>query len=187
MKTYDKSDYLYTALFCEENIWLLADSLIKEGINANNIYVLFLGNQNQQISVFNQLSSKPDRAVIWDYHVILLTMIDQSQYIYDFDTRLPFPCKLEHYIHNSFASNTHKQYVCQFRIIPASLYLSRFYSDRSHMINIIDEKHFPDYPPMLSEKDDKITLTCLFDVTKSINNTHIVSNYKELSNWVAAL
>jgi len=180
MNQYKKSDYCYTALFCEENIWYLARSLIDEGIKEEDIDILFLTNKNKQIAIFKQLSAERKQPVIWDYHVILMAKIEQSHYIFDFDTRLDFITNYEFYIKNCLPNNINPLYQSQFRIIPAQIYLKQFYSDRSHMKNIIAESEFPDYPAIGSNSEKKINLKDLFNIENNIDSTFIVHNSEQL-------
>lgn len=184
MKKYKKSDYLYTALFCEENIWHLIQTLINEGVKDKDMKVLFITNNNKQIAIFNQLSAENEHAVIWDYHVLLMVNIEQSFYIFDFDTRLSFATDYENYLKKSFPSNINPQYSGQFRIIPAESYLKCFYSDRSHMKNIIPEDDFPEYPAILSNSTNKIDLKRLFHIENKIEHTFIIHNTKKLKDWI---
>ncbi len=179
MKSYKKSDYYYTALFCEENIWHLARALRDEGFKEDNINILFLTNKNKQIAIFKQLSAEPEQAVIWDYHVVLIVNIKQSHYIFDFDTRLDFITSYEHYIKESFPASIHPLYQSHCRIIPAHIYLQHFYSDRSHMKDIISAAQFPGYPAILPTADNNINLYDLFDSEKKIDNTSIIYNFKQ--------
>ena len=70
-QTFNKKDYIYTALFCEENIWQLCQSLVSAGIPADRLRVLFLSNTNKDVVVMNQQFTGPHGAVAYDYHVIL--------------------------------------------------------------------------------------------------------------------
>lgn len=185
MSQYNKSDHIYTALFCEENIWHLAYSLINSGINQEDIKILFITNKNQSIAVFNQLASRNNQPVLWDYHVILMALINKSSVIFDLDSRLPFPCDFKNYMHKSLSLIIEKEYLPIIRIIPAELYLNHLHSDRSHMKNIISNDQFPSYPPLLSATEHKISLTTLLDVKKTIKGTQIISGIDELINWVA--
>lgn len=184
MNEFKKSDYCYTALFCEENIWHLTRSLIDKGIKDEDIHIIFLSNKNKHIAVFNQLSAKCQQAVIWDYHVILMVKIKQSHDIFDFDSRLPFATHYEFYIKNSLPDNINSQYQSQFRIIPAKIYLKHFYSDRSHMKGVISAVQFPDYPAILSNSVNKISLNDLLEIGKNINKTLIIQTTEQLINWV---
>lgn len=180
MNQYKKSDYCYTALFCEENIWHFAKSLIDDGIKKENIHILFLTNKNKQIVIFNQLSAEAGQPVIWDYHVILRVNIEQSLYIFDFDTRLDFITNAEFYIKNSLPDNINPRYQSLLRIIPARIYLKHFDSDRSHMKGVIPESKFPDYPCIRSNSVNKIVLKDLFDIERNIDKTSIIYNFEQL-------
>ena len=185
MQHFEKSSYLYTSLFCEENIWYLADSLISQGINVTDINILFITNANKEIAFFNQQSTALNKALLWDYHVVLLVKLDNSQYIFDFDTRLPFPSNILYYFHNSLPNNINVPYRSQFRVIPANTYLRQFYSDRNHMKNVIPERLFPSYPAILSADNEKMTLIDLFDIEEKISGTYIFQDMDTLLNWVA--
>ncbi len=178
MKYYNKSDYGYTSLFCEENILLLIKSLITEGINIDNIRVIFIINESKQIAIFNQLSANIGEPIIWDYHVILAATIDKIETIFDFDSRLPFPCRIEHYLKSSFLENIKPQYISQFRIIAANQYLRYFYSDRSHMAGVISKSKFPQYPTICSSSKFKMYLQDLVDINKPIKDTLILAKKK---------
>jgi len=125
MKQYNKLDYRYTALFCEENIWYLAQSLIQEGIQKKDLHILFLSNKNGTIALFNQLSADSGKAVIWDYHVILMANIDKKDVIFDFDTRLDFPCTTTSYLKNSLPDKINTDFQSKIRLIPAQEFLQR--------------------------------------------------------------
>ncbi len=180
MKSYKKSNYYYTALFCEENIWHLSHALRDEGFKEDNMTILFLTNKNKQIAIFKQLSAELEQAVIWDYHVVLMVKIKQSHYIFDFDTGLDFITSYEHYTKQSFPASIHPLYQSHCRMIPSHIYLQYFYSDRSHMKDIISAAQFPDYPAILSKSDKKINLYDLFDIEKKINSTSVIYNFKQL-------
>jgi protein N-terminal glutamine amidohydrolase len=184
MNKFIKSNYLYTALFCEENIWHLTQSLIKQGIKSNDIKVVFITNKDKQIAVFNQYAAAENQAVIWDYHVILIVIIAHIPCIFDFDTRLPFVSSYVDYLNNSFADNIDLKYSCLFRIIPAEVYLKHFYSDRSHMKGVISDNDFPKYPAILSNLPTKIELKNLFDYESEIKDTSIIKNTKQLKIWI---
>jgi len=187
MNYFSKSSYLYTPLFCEENMWHLTNSLITQGIKEKEINILFITNKNKKITIFNQLAATNNKAAVWDYHVILLARIENLHYIFDFDTRLPFPDKPEHYLEHSLPDNIDNEYSAKFRIISANAYLKYFSSDRSHMINIIPDALFPSYPAILSDHDNQIYLTDLFDIKKKINNTRIFQDKRQLIKWIKNL
>jgi len=172
MNQFNKTDYIYTHLFCEENIWHLAQSLINEGIESKNIQILFLTNRSKQIVIFNQLSAGLDEAVVWDYHVILMAEINHQDYIFDFDSRLEFPCVTTEYFEHSLPADISLEYKSKLRVIPSVVYLQRFESDRSHMQGIIPQSQFPNYPVITSSTDQKIQLYILLDSNKEIEGTY---------------
>ncbi|MFK5986175.1 MAG: hypothetical protein QM479_12240 [Pseudomonadota bacterium] len=184
MNSYKKSDYLYTALFCEENIWHLAQSLFAAGIKSEDIQIVFITNKNKQIAIFNQIAVAQNQAVIWDYHVILLLKTEQSHSIFDFDSRLGFTSDYQNYLKNSLPDNIITEYSSVFRIIPAQVYLNYFDSDRSHMQGVIDKQDFPQYPAIISNSEFKLNLRDLFDSQKELKQTSIVQNTQQLKAWI---
>jgi len=175
-----KSHYTYTALFCEENIWLLAKSLQIEGKKLEQLKILFLSNTKKQIALFEQQSAPLGQAVIWDYHVLLLEQSAQGDSIYDFDSRLPFPCPAHQYFYSSFPEPQKLPQRLHFfiREIPAKNYLLQFYSDREHMKNQIPLEQFPPYPIIEnSPESDRIVLQDYWDMQKEINDGSRVYAY----------
>jgi len=186
MKEYDKKDYLYTSLFCEENIWHLANKFIKEGIKADAMKVIFLSNQKKTIALFNQISVDEDKAVIWDYHVILQANIDNKEYIFDFDSRLAFPSLLSEYFFNTLPSllDIADDLKTEIRIIPAESYIRRFYSDRSHMKGVISDDKYPDYSIIKPEKENTaISLFDYWNMEKELGDNSFVCSSLDQISW----
>jgi hypothetical protein len=148
MNDWHREAFRYTALFCEENIWWLARSLIDAGIDAAQMQVLLFANRWQTVILRNQVAATAGQAVAWDYHVVLSAVSDSTPLVLDFDTRLTFPTPYRNYFVDSFPpqSTLPERYRCWVRCIPAASYLAHFYSDRSHMIGRIAAADFPDYP-----------------------------------------
>ena len=73
--------------------------------------------------------------VVWDYHVILVYIVDDSTLIYDLDTTLPFPASFNEYCEATFGSDARLKegYHRKLRMVPAEKYLATFASDRRHM------------------------------------------------------
>lgn len=147
MSEIDKTHYIYTSQFCEENIWKLVESLYTNQC-ANPIDVLFILNESDSIALFEQNKSIQNKPVIWDYHVILSASIDKDIVIFDFDSRCGFPVSISDYFKASFPDNINllKTYQPLIKSINARHYYKNFYSDRKHMIGIIDNRDFPNYP-----------------------------------------
>ncbi len=146
MPQFNKNTCLYTPLFCEENIWQLINSLYMNHY-AKPIEVLFIINQNSSIALFDQNQSNFNEPVIWDYHVILVALKNNQPVIFDFDSRCDFPTKINDYFELTFPvkyplSQTYQPYI---KAIAAAHYLKHFYSDRHHMLGLIEESQFPQY------------------------------------------
>lgn len=155
----NRSDYKYTALFCEENIWHLTDSLIRQGVKGSELHIVFISNTKQQVAIFNQKSGKDNHPIIWDYHVVLLRKTTHDYIIYDFDTTIAFETIAEQYLNLSFPKekNTAPPYQSQFRLIKAQTFLNEFSSDRSHMLGVIDIDKFPADEPIHAKENQTAT------------------------------
>ena len=125
--------------YCEENVWRLAYKKT-QSTEKLRFFVCFISNPNKTCAMFHQLAGPDDdnQPVCWDYHVILLGWDEREKnaVVYDIDSRLPYPSPLPEYLHHSFSRNGMcfaPPFAPHFRIIPASLYLEYFSSDRMHM------------------------------------------------------
>lgn len=183
MLKFNRNDYLYTPLFCEENIWHLAQALIKTGIKVNQLTIIFLSNKNKRIALKNQRATELGQTIVWDYHVILMVNIKDQVYILDFDSRLNFPEKIESYLSNSFSPYFSKNHICQFRSIAAQHYLDYFYSDRSHMKGMIKDSDYPAYPAIMPKLEQAMSLSELSDFKNEVKLSQMHSNYLEFKQW----
>lgn len=121
--------------FCEENVWRLAYRKTHQE-PANRFFVAFISNTMQYVPMFQQLASdNAESPVCWDYHVILLslTLPEKKVFVWDFDSRLPYPCPLSDYLKQSFPYDDRETFAPLFRVIPALIFLKNFSSDRMHM------------------------------------------------------
>ncbi|XP_060864842.1 protein N-terminal glutamine amidohydrolase [Metopolophium dirhodum] len=153
-----KSDCMYTACFCEENIWQLAKLILDLNKSTPNMkcYVIFVSNYNKCVHLWNQNSSHNEGLVFWDYHVFLIVQHLDKTLVFDMDTRLPFPVPFAQYskeaIREEFKESHSKRY---FKVVDADVFVAQFSSDRNHMI---EEGGWmsppPPYPPILNE--DKV-------------------------------
>ncbi|XP_064645092.1 protein N-terminal glutamine amidohydrolase-like [Lineus longissimus] len=94
-----------------------------------------------------QACLEPENPIVWDYHVIFVRCRDCGSELYDLDTQLPFPCELNKYVEEAlcYDDKLEAKYRRSFRVIPAVLYLEKFASDRSHMLD--DDGIFRTDPP----------------------------------------
>ena len=87
------------------------------------------------VHAFFSLIVIKDQVVVWDYHVILVYIGDDSTLIYDLDTTLPFPASFNEYCEATFGSDAQLKegYHRKLRMVPAQKFLATFASDRRHM------------------------------------------------------
>ncbi|XP_041664060.1 protein N-terminal glutamine amidohydrolase [Cheilinus undulatus] len=144
----------YTSCYCEENVWKLCEYVRTEGTAPlQELFVVFISNENRMVPLWKQKSGRGDQPVIWDYHVILLQVRPQSgALIYDLDSELSFPCSLRLYVSQALRSDRHVNpaYHRKLRVVPADSFLSNFACDRSHMKNTDGSWRMPPppYPPI---------------------------------------
>lgn len=123
----------YTANYCEENIWHLAeDSRLGPGERS----VVLLTSAAKSVPLWQQKAAPGEgNPVFWDYHVILIVKTGPSSVVYDFDTELPFPSNFDHYVRETFVpgKSLPYNYHPRFRVIDAAEYRKSFCSDRTHM------------------------------------------------------
>ncbi len=143
-----RETFRYTAFFCEENVWWLVKDLFARGVEQEAARVLLFTNVQRSIVAMNQRAAVPGGPLIWDYHVVLQASLGEQDWIFDFDSRLPFPTPSSDYLNATFPAQDKLPalYRTEVRVIPAAAYLAHFFSDRSHMLGILAEADFPDYP-----------------------------------------
>lgn len=123
----------YTANYCEENIWHLAG---EPGLLDGPRYVVLLTSPAKSTPVFQQKAAPGENdPCFWDYHVIMVVKASSGSVVYDFDSKLPFPCPFDRYVRESFLPGRKLpfNYQPRFRIVTADEYKRGFSSDRSHM------------------------------------------------------
>ena len=98
----------------------------------NNIWNLYF----QVVPLWRQRAGRDEeKLVIWDYHVILIYKPDERCLVFDLDSDLPFPTYFHKYVTETFRTDAilNPEYHRFFRVIPATLFLQTFASDRRHM------------------------------------------------------
>lgn len=123
-----KSEFLYAAYFCEENIWQLANAM-----QSSSAKIVFISNQERQCALWNQRLASPGKSVVWDYHVVLLEENQGSWLVYDFDSVLAWGVSLQQYLIHTFGQSVDAIFQPQFRMLAATEFLTNFQSDRRHM------------------------------------------------------
>jgi hypothetical protein len=128
----------YAPQYCEENIWHLCQH---PNLLHKQRYVVFISNKQRLCPFWNQRAATSAEAPVgWDYHVVMLLRHedDEPWCIGDLDTRLEFPTPVADYLRQTFVNidNMPSEYHPTFRVIPATEYVERFSSDRSHMRSV---------------------------------------------------
>ncbi|KAH9929648.1 N-terminal glutamine amidase-domain-containing protein, partial [Amylocystis lapponica] len=123
-----------------------------------DVHVIVISNDGKTVVLWNPKTAGKD-SVVWDYHVVLALLprgrpgaLDEGEvsagsrraaWVYDFDTRLPLPCRWLGTCPTHIAGMSPEATVARrlltprlsslFRVIPARDFLDYFASDRSHM------------------------------------------------------
>ncbi|TBU46969.1 N-terminal glutamine amidase-domain-containing protein [Dichomitus squalens] len=122
-------DSIYISCYCEENIYLLAQTFLAEASSRVapwpwEIYVVFVSNHGKTVALWAQKLRASD-VVVWDYHVVLVlrkaangahpptrdspgdreardASAGASAWVYDFDTTLAVPSSWKDYVGRTF-------------------------------------------------------------------------------------
>ena len=185
---FERGDFRYTALFCEENVWWLTHDLVGQGVSFADLWVLVFSNPTRSILMSNQRAALPGRPVAWDYHVVLVATVDGLPRVFDFDSRLSFPVTLTEYLAASFPPQAMlpPSYRTEVRVVPAAGYLARLYSDRSHMAGRVPRSAFPAYPVIQPAPGiSPITLARYLDMRAELDDDSRVLGLEALraSGW----
>ncbi len=119
----------YHPCYCEENVWWLCQH---QGVASFDRWVVFISNAERRCALFQQQAGPAGRAVVWDYHVILVVRGDHQAQAWDLDSRLSLPCGLFDYLAQTFPFGE-GAFAPRFRVVEAADFLRSFVTDRSHM------------------------------------------------------
>ena len=131
----------YCPNYCEENVLRLAQHPLVQRFLDQPAHVLLISNARQQVGICHQHAGagNPRGAVVWDYHVLLLT----RALVLDLDSTLPFPTPTAQYLAASF-ERLPPALAPRFRLLSLGDYRARLASDRRHMVR---EDGSPAAPP----------------------------------------
>ena len=152
------------------------------------------------------LLGNDERPVVWDYHVIAIISTSSAirssvlelsptnsnkKLVFDFDTRLNFPCTLSEYISKAIRDDdmVKEEFRRLFRVIPAEEYLAEFASDRSHMKETNYDGSVkwvappPSYKPIKNEKSSN-NISKFWDMDNSTFGS--VLNFEQLVHFCNA-
>ncbi|NRB40158.1 MAG: hypothetical protein HRU20_17120 [Pseudomonadales bacterium] len=183
---HNRGEYAYTTFFCEENIFLLGQTLIAAGFGVDKLTVLFLSNYQYQIPLRQQRLGQSfvgfdEPLVIWDYHVVLQFDDADKKYILDFDSLLDFPCIKSVYFTATLLppKPLFDAFAVLCREIPLQQFLQQFDSDRSHMLDECGNAlaTFPEYPAIRADDTDSaVCLMDYIDMQKNIAGTIVADD-----------
>ncbi|XP_025413079.1 protein N-terminal glutamine amidohydrolase isoform X2 [Sipha flava] len=149
--------YAYTTTHGEENIWHLAKSILESNKSVKDLkcYVVALSNSNKCVHLWKQTMKENDYRdglIFWDYHVFCVVKHKNQTWVFDMDSKLPFPVSFAQYdkeaVRHDFPDI--KRY---FKIIDAQTYIDTFSSDRNHMLKGgVWLSPPPTYPPILNKE-----------------------------------
>lgn len=123
----------YWPRYCEENVWHLCGALPVEIARA---HVLLISNAHRGVAMWSQRATgSRTQPVVWDYHVVLLGLLDDLWQIWDADYGRPSPELAERYLDASFLPlpDEYAGLRPRFRIVEADVYRRTLCSDRHHM------------------------------------------------------
>lgn len=138
----DVSSFTHTPCYCEENVYMLCNELIRTGVAdpaGTDLYVVFISNEEKKVPLWHQKAGHSnDGFICWDYHVICIQSRRSKEvldFVWDLDSDLPFPSPLIQYVSEAIQplSFGNSRYARLFRVVHAPVFLQSFASDRSHM------------------------------------------------------
>jgi len=142
----------YCSCFCEENCYKLAQKLVSKGLRTH--VVVITSPESSTPIWFQRSAERPGAAVLWDYHVVVIS----DGLVYDLDTTLPYPCPFAEYSLNAFNTTTSLALPAGYRhlflVMAAEDYLATFSSDRSHMARLTGVQ-YPTWPIIRGPGADK--------------------------------
>jgi len=157
-----RADFDYAAQYCEENVARLLDRADLPRPRT----AVFIASAGEHVALWHQRAAQaPGQPVLWDYHVVLLTLAHVPQ-LWDLDSTLPWPCDAARYLRETFAAvDIDPALRPRFRLLPERLFRAVFASDRSHMRREDGTWLAPPPPwPCIQAPGESMTLPALRDV-----------------------
>lgn len=173
--------YPYQPFYCEENAYALLTETPVDGMDP---YMLFITNNDRRVMMFHQSAgAEPSGAIIWDYHVAVLTA--QSMEVWDQDSLAGFPLPLSDYLEMSFgaADLAPQAWRPKFRLLSRAEAESSFSTDRSHMLDA-DGEYLQPPPPWDPPANGAPSLKDILDVQSGCSDRfHAWLDRQELLDW----
>ncbi len=125
--------FLYHPFYCEENAWHLTQH---DALRGREPAALFITSRARATPLWSQRAAPaPGEPVIWDYHVVALTLAGRAQ-LFDPDCTVGCPLDHEAWWRATFPIQLDAlppDYQPMFRIVPHDALAATFSSDRAHM------------------------------------------------------
>lgn len=125
---------LYTAYYCEENVWHLA---VDPRVGPGERVVAVIANETKGVACYGQRAAAVlGEPVFWDYHVVLLRRPGGGAWeVWDLDTVHGMPLPALAWIRATFgpAGSLPRAFAPVFRLMRADTYRRALVTDRSHM------------------------------------------------------
>lgn len=154
----------YQPFYCEENVWWLAR---RPELASRDRWAVFISNPDRTCALWQQrLSASREEAVVWDYHVVLLTSGPGGPEVWDLDSRLPKPTSATNWLEATFPVPVPEPLAPRFRVVSAAELGAGFASDRRHMRDPKGEFRAPPppWPAIVSPTGALHTLDAFVDV-----------------------
>jgi hypothetical protein len=157
----------YWPYYCEENVWRLIEELPAA---VTDVAAVYISNAERRVAVWQQKhASTKDGPMVWDYHVMMIVLIDDAWQAVDLDSRLPLQIPILDYLDASFpeAKYLGPGYAPTFRVIDGAWYRNCFRSDRRHMLRA-DGSWLASPPPHPPTSHTESNVMALVDMTSDI-------------------
>ncbi len=120
----------YAPVYCEENVWWLAQEPRFAGLRAE---VVVVSNVRRTVALFHQRAALSGEPVVWDYHVVLAVHARSGVEVMDLDCVLGAPLAGSAWLDASFDDRVPVRFAPLFCVIPSEVFVATFSSDRRHM------------------------------------------------------
>lgn len=149
--TYEQCKVVTAPFYCEENVCNILKLALQAGAKIGDLFAVFVSSPDRLVPFREQKSTFKEKGGMcyWDYHVIPLILTstrrnsEKTALVYDVDSVLPFPSSLQHYVTHSIPAPFHgmdyqqihiKEFRHCFRVVNYGEVMTRFSSDRRHML-----------------------------------------------------
>lgn len=167
--TLERADCRYQPYYCEENVWHLSRH---PALAALRRAALFVTNTAGACALWAQrAAAAPGHPVVWDYHVVLVTLSPGPSLVWDLDSELVFPLPAHLWLDVTFgpldqlSPDDRDLLAPRFRLVEHADFIRHFASDRRHMRGDDGwQQDPPPWPPITAETGEHHTLDRFLDL-----------------------